>query len=376
MKQLKIGFVLDDSLDTTDGVQQYVLAVGEWLRAQGHDIHYLVGETTRTDIANTHSLSRNVRVRFNGNRMSMPLPASRKKLKTLLRSEQFDVLHVQMPYSPWLAGRIMRTAPAGTKLIGTFHVLPQSKITYYANRLLAIYLHKSLRKFQTIFAVSEAAKDFAREVYGVHATVLPNVVDEPRFRTAEPLREYDDAVTTIMFLGRLVPRKGCLTLLEATTILNQRKNLPPFRVLICGKGPLEEELRQYVSDHNLTNLVAFMGFVPEDKKPRYLASADMLVFPSTGGESFGIVLLEAMATGRAVVLAGDNPGYRNVLGDRPELLFKPLDAFVLANTITTYLRDPQARQLVIDWQKKYVKQFDVSVVGEKLLEAYQTPSKD
>src|SRR5579875_4032120 len=100
---MKIGMVLDDTLDTPDGVQQYVLQVGRWLSAQGHDVHYLVGATTRTDIPNIHSLSRNKQVRFNGNRMSMPLPASRKKLKQFLRTEQFDVLHVQVPYSPFMA---------------------------------------------------------------------------------------------------------------------------------------------------------------------------------------------------------------------------------------------------------------------------------
>ncbi len=95
--RLKIGFVLDDSLDSTDGVQQYMLTMGRWLQKKGHEVHYLVGHTRRPDIANIHSLSRNITVRFNQNRMSIPLGASRRHIKQVLMREQFDVLHVQMP---------------------------------------------------------------------------------------------------------------------------------------------------------------------------------------------------------------------------------------------------------------------------------------
>ncbi|HTH72515.1 MAG TPA: glycosyltransferase family 4 protein, partial [Candidatus Pristimantibacillus sp.] len=108
MARLKIGLVLDDSLDKVDGVQQYVLIVGRWLTAQGHDVHYLVGETKRTDLPGMHSLARNVKVRFNKNRMAIPLPANLRAIRALLKREQFDVLHVQVPYSPALAGRIIK----------------------------------------------------------------------------------------------------------------------------------------------------------------------------------------------------------------------------------------------------------------------------
>src|SRR6185369_17609889 len=92
---MKIGLVLDDTLDTPDGVQQYVVRVGSWLAAHGHDVHYLVGHTTRHDVQNVHSLSRNLRVKFNGNRMSMPLPASPRRLRAFFATQKFDVLHVQ-----------------------------------------------------------------------------------------------------------------------------------------------------------------------------------------------------------------------------------------------------------------------------------------
>jgi len=369
MKSLKIGLVLDDSLDTPDGVQQYVLAIGDWLTRQGHEVHYLVGETSRTDVEHLHSLSKNFKVRFNGNRLSLPLPAKRSRLRQLLTAEQFDVLHVQMPYSPMLAQRLILAAPKRTAIVGTFHVLPYSRMVGAANRLLAWWVRPSLKRFDTIFANTVATQQFIKQIYRRNVTVLPMVIDVDRFAKAKHLPQFDDDKLTIMFLGRLVPRKGCMTLLEAVRILKQRNNLPPFRVVICGKGPLDAELKRYTADQLLDELVTFAGFIAEEDKPSYVASADIMAFPSTGGESFGIVLIEAMAGG-AVTLAGDNPGYRSVLEPHPELLFPADDAFELAKKLSTYLRDAEARVSVQAWQKQYVHQFDVAVVGKQLVKAY------
>src|ERR1700712_493953 len=97
---MKVGFVIDDTLDKPDGVQQYVLTVGRWLAQNGHQVHYLCGETKRGDIPNVHSLTKNAHVRFNGNQLSVPKPANAAKIRQLLDTQQFDVLHIQMPYSP------------------------------------------------------------------------------------------------------------------------------------------------------------------------------------------------------------------------------------------------------------------------------------
>lgn len=367
---LKVGFVLDDSLDTPDGVQQYILTLGTWLTKQGHEVHYLVGETSRRDIPNIHSLSHNVRVKFNGNRMSTPLPVSRRNLRRFLAREQFDVLHVQMPYSPFMAQQVILAAPQQTVVVGTFHIMPHTRTEFRANWLLGILLRRSLKRFDACFAVSVAARDFMQETFKVGADVLPNVVDRTRFAKSAPRPEYDDKKLTIMFLGRLVPRKGCATLLEATRILKQKTNIPPFRVVICGKGPLDAELKQFVKDELLEDLVTFTGFVSEEDKPSYVASADVMTFPSLGGESFGIVLIEAMASERPVVLAADNLGYHSVLGTNPALLFPPGDPYELAKKLAEYLRDSAAREKILSWQKRYVRQFDVAVVGEQLINTY------
>lgn len=370
-KPLKIGLVLDDGLDKPDGVQQYILAIGEWLRGQGHEVRYLVGQTSRNDITGVHSLSRNIRVRSNGNRMSIPLPTSRRKLRKLLASEQFDVLHVQTPYSPFMGGQLVTLADRRTAVIGTFHILPNSRVISLGTKALGIMSRHSLRRFDAMLSVSSAAASFARSTFGVTSTVLPNVVDYKRFHEAKPFSQYDDGTLTILFMGRLVPRKGCLLLLQAVAQLQERDDLPHFRVLVCGRGPLESKLKHFIAKHDLQELVTLVGFVDEADKPHYYASADISVFPSSGGESFGIVLLEAMASGRAVVLAGDNPGYRSVMGSQSELLFNTDTPDDLANSLAHYLQNKSDRQHFQEWGGSYVKQFDVTVVGAKLVDVYQ-----
>lgn len=370
---LKIGLVLDDGLDKPDGVQQYILAVGAWLQSRGHDVRYLVGATERTDIAGVHSLSRNIRVISNGNRMSIPLPTSRRKLREFLQAEQFDVLHVQTPYSPFMGGQLVTLASPGTAVVGTFHILPDSRFISIGNRLLGLWCRRSLRRFDTMLSVSPAAQAFARATFSIDSQVLPNVIDYPRFHEARPLAKYDDKVLTILFLGRLVPRKGCQLLLQAVNKLlssTSRTDLPAFRVVICGRGPLETSLKRYTSQHGLDKIVEFAGFISEADKPAYYASADIAAFPSRGGESFGIVLLEAMASGKAAILAGDNPGYRSVMDPRPELLFNAADSAALAKKLEQFLVDKGLRQEAAIWGESYTATFDVELVGKKLEDIY------
>ncbi len=370
MNTYKIAFVLDDSLDTTDGVQQYVLNVGRWLADQGHTVHYIVGETKRTDLPHVHSIGRNVKVRFNQNRMSIPLPVSKRKIRKLLEREEYDIIHVQMPYSPFLGGRVVRAASTHTGIVGTFHIAPHTKMVHFANTLLRLIVGGSLRRFDEIMSVSRVAQSFAWDAYRVESAVVPNTLDLTPFYSPKPFKEYE-ASTNIVFFGRLVERKGCQYFLRAIRRLRQDKALPDdCKVIICGKGPMEDSLKAYVRQHRLQKMVTFTGFVSEEDKPRYLATGDVIVYPSTGGESFGIVLLEGMAAGRGVVIAGDNPGYAGVLGERSEALFEPTNEEAFARKIQKYLASPKLRQEAHDWQQQFVRRFDVPNVVDEILVVY------
>lgn len=370
-KPLKIGFVLDDGLDSPDGVQQYILALGDWLRSRGHEVRYLVGQTSRSDIEGLYSLSRNMKVRFNGNSLSMPLPTSTRKLRHVLQDEEFDVLHIQVPYSPFMGHKLIMAAGPATAIVGTFHIAPNYWVSTAGNRLLGLWLHRSLRRFDKMLSVSSAAADFASLTFRVDSEISPNVIDYKRFHAAKPFDRYRDGRPVILFLGRLVPRKGCMHLLEAVSRLAGRSDLPDFRVLICGTGPVEHHLKQYVAKHGLDDFVEFIGFVPEADKPRYYASADIAAFPSTAGESFGIVLLEAMASGSAAIIAGDNPGYRSVLVSRPELLVDPNDTEALSTRLARYLQDDGLRREIAGWGARFTKTYDVDLVGKRLTSIYE-----
>ncbi|HSX32532.1 MAG TPA: glycosyltransferase family 4 protein [Candidatus Saccharimonadales bacterium] len=366
----RVGFVFDDSLDKPDGVQQFVLIMGQWLASQGHEVHYLTGETKRTDLPNMHSLSKNVSVRFNHNRMAIPLPANRRRLKKLLRDMQFDVLHVQMPYSPFLAGRIISAADPGTAVVGTFHIAPHSELVTAANKLLGIWSKRTLKRFDAITATSAPAAAFAKQTFGIDCQVVPLPIRLDGFRNATPFDRYKEG-KRVMFLGRLVERKGCQYLLQATNLIFKEGDWPKdTKLIICGSGPLEAKLKQYVRATKMDSIVEFAGQITEEDKPHYLASADVVVYPSTGGESFGVVLLEAMAACNGIVLAGNNPGYASVLADRPQQLFDPRNPADLAKRLLGALDFDDMRTKARDWQRTYVETFDVPQVGKRFYEVY------
>jgi phosphatidylinositol alpha-mannosyltransferase len=353
-----------------DGVQQYVIGIGEWLRGQGHDVHYLVGETHQRELPNIHSLARNVSVRFNGNTTTIPLPTSYRKLKRFLQQEHFDILHIQSPHSPFMGQRLILAAPGGTVIFSTFHILPDGWLPVVGTRLLGWWLRPSLKRIDKMVVASPSVADFAKKVFGLDSEQLPMVFDYDLFHEAAPLAEYDDGVPMILFFGRLVPRKGCAKLLEAVNLLKSRPDAPKFRVVVAGKGELRSELESYVNKHGLTDMVSFVGYVEEVQKPRLYASSYITVFPSRGGESFGIVLLEGLASGRAAVLAGDNPGYRAVMENGPELLFDPLNAKQLADRLQVLLADKTKHDAAAAWGENYSRDFDIAAVGRRLETMY------
>jgi phosphatidylinositol alpha-mannosyltransferase len=372
---MKIGLVLDASLDNPDGVQQYMIDIGEWLSRNGHDVHYLVGQSSRSDLNNIHSLSKNVGVKFNGNKTTIPLPTSKRKLSKFLNEQNFDILHVQVPYSPFLAHRIIMTANPTTAIVGTFHVVAYSKLVSFSTRILGLLVRSSLKKFDELVSTSTASAEFAKQAFGVDTGVLPCVIDYSRFHDAESLKKFSDDKLNILFLGRLVPRKGCQLLIEAVISLNMRKDVPAFRVIICGTGELKDKISSLVKNNNLEDIVSIEGFVDEEVKPSYYASADISVFPSSGGESFGIVLLEAMASGKSVVLAGNNVGYKTVMNPRKELLFNVQSSDQLADKLLLYLNDAGRRVEMKKWGEEYSKKFDVNIIGTKLVGIYKSAIK-
>jgi phosphatidylinositol alpha-mannosyltransferase len=240
-----------------------------------------------------------------------------------------------------------------------------------ANRALGVWVRRTLRRFDAMTATSVPAQDFARQTFHVDSQVVPLPVRLGQFDSATPLPALAKG-RNVVFLGRLVERKGCQYVLRAVAQL-QRGGLWPAgtHVYICGKGPLEQPLKNYAKSHGIDTIVTFVGFITEADKPRYLAAADVAIYPSTGGESFGIVLLEAMAASRGAVLGGNNPGYASVLAPHPDSLFDPHDTPGLAGRLLTLLTDDAQRTAYRTWQRQYVRQFDVPAVGKQFIAIYE-----
>lgn len=374
---LTIGLVIDDSLDRPDGVQQHVLTLGAWLTAQGHEVHYLTSTTRRSDLAHVHSLARNLRLRFNGNRLGIPLPAPAAGIAALLQSTDFDVLHVNMPYSPLLAGRVVARARPGTVVVGTFHILPWTFLTHWGTRLLGLVQRRQLRRFSQVVAVSRPAADFAAEALRVAPVVIGNPVDVTRFSQARDAERAGrvgsavlDAPVRIVFLGRLVERKGAAELVRAVVRMRTLTSRP-VHVVLGGTGPLKESLEALVRDNGLGEAVELIGYVTEEDKADLLAGADVVALPSTGGESFGISVVEALAASRGVVLAGDNPGYRTVMDGLEDQLVDATDVDAFAALLAHFVVDADARASASERQVAAAARFDVEVIGTAVVTVYR-----
>jgi phosphatidylinositol alpha-mannosyltransferase len=275
-----------------------------------------------------------------------------------------------MPTNPLMGSRVVARSD-DTPVVGTFHMVGGTWFINSGAHVMRLLQKRTWGRISRFLSVSTAARDFEWKYFKVNSEVSPNMVEMEHFSKGEAKPFLQGQNGTIIFLGRLVERKGAIHLLKAVRILQSRQQLDGVRVNICGDGELRKELEDFVATHQLQDNVFFHGFIDPEEKNDFLASADVAVYPSTGGEAFGIVLIEAMATGKTVVLGGDNSGYRTVLGGREELLFDPTNHAVLADKLLHYLQDKKAAQSAIDWQTEEVRQYDVNVVGQEMVDIYR-----
>jgi phosphatidyl-myo-inositol alpha-mannosyltransferase len=227
-------------------------------------------------------------------------------------------------------------------------------------------LRPTLKRFVRIVAVSSASAKFANGFYGIDAGVIPNPVQLKLFKTSQ-IRENRHE---IVFLGRLVKRKGAAELIEAFYELT--KTNPLARLVIAGAGPQMASLKSTVARLDLSDRVRFLGYINEKDKPAILGSAAIACFPALYGEAFGIVLIEAMAAGTKVVVGGNNPGYASVLGGQPELLINPRDPKSFARRLNELLNNQPKRQQINDWLQNEVKKYDIDVVGCQIIQIYDS----
>jgi phosphatidylinositol alpha-mannosyltransferase len=280
----------------------------------------------------------------------------------MLEREQFDLLHFHEPFVPFLSPIILRLSTSVN--IATFHAYGGFSPSYeFGSKVMkgeAARLHGRI-------AVSGAAKHFIDRYFPGEYKVIPNGVDVDRFQRAVPLARWQDGTRNILFVGRFEPRKGLLELLKAYRIL--RKTGCECRILVVGTGPLGKEARRYVATRRLRG-VEFLGRVSDEEKAQLYRTADVYVSPATGGESFGIVLLEAMAAGTAIV-ASDIHGYKGVVRrGREALLVPPNEPKPLAAAIARLLREDDLRAEMASAGRERAQEFSWERVTAKVDDFY------
>lgn len=338
------------------------------MSSQGHSVSYLVGESKISGWQNgrVYSLSKNLRLSWAGNRLSISLIPRYKKIKQVIQARKFDVIHVQVPYSPFMSQLVINRASTRTAVVGTVHVFPSGWLSEIGSKLLRLIYGRSLKRFDEILSVSSAAQTYAKESFNQSTRVIPNAVD---LSALMGVAEHNGSeVKKIVFLGRLVDRKGCEYLLRAFKLTFE--NLPQTKLVIAGDGPERKKLERLSESLGINENTVFLGRVSEEEKARLFASADIACFPSLYGESFGIVLIEAMAAGAKIVLGGDNPGYSSVLGERKELLVNPKDTKLFTARLQKLLTDDELATELQRWQKAQLHKYDISTVGRQIEAVY------
>jgi len=332
---MKIGLVSPYVYPLPGGVTQHVRYLYENLRLRGHEVRILTSShgLQRSSEGDVIRLGKGFSVPSNGSMGTVTLsPRFVSQARDLLDEERFDVLHFHEPFVPFLSLVLLNQSRSVN--IGTFHAYGGWSPSYeFGARALRGYgerLHGRI-------AVSAAARHFIDRYFPGDYKVIPNGVDVTRFQRAVPLTRWQDGTRNILFVGRFEPRKGVLELLKAYRTL--RKNgYENTRLLLVGGGPQEREARRYIATRRLQG-VHFLGRVSDDEKDQLFRTCDVYVSPATGRESFGIVLLEAMAAG-APIVASDIHGYKGVVRrGREALLVPPKDSDAIATAVGRLLDD-------------------------------------
>jgi phosphatidyl-myo-inositol alpha-mannosyltransferase len=366
-RNLRVALVYDDSLDRYRGVPQYVISLARGLTQRGHRVELLVGQSRSSSLGEipVHSLSRNIRVRFNGNRLSMPLLSQAREIDRVMEDGRFDVVHVQVPYSPLMASRVISRAADSAAVVGTFHVASEKVLPRVGSRLLASVTLRSLRRFDAMMSVSRCAARFAHSYYGIDSHIVPNMVDVDFLRSNG--RDGGCAgASTVAYVGALVHRKGPDLLVEA--VLRLRRSRPEVTLVVAGEGPLRGKLERMVEAAGAGSSIRLVGEVGERRKAELLGAAQVACFPSRYGESFGIVLLEGIAAGAGVVLAGDNHAYSELFAACPGALC-PVSPTALARRLEQLL-DPRRRAPLRAAQETLLDSYRMEDITEQVLGVY------
>ncbi len=362
---MRIGMVCPYSFDVPGGVQSHVLQLAEVLQARGQDVSVLAPSSPHVELPDyVVSAGRAVPIPYNGSVARLQIsPAVSGKIRRWLADGEFDVLHLHEPNAPSVSMWALRIAEG--PIVATFHTSTTKSL------MLSVFgglLQPMQEKIIGRIAVSDLARRWQMEALGSDAVEIPNGVDVAAMASAPLFDGYPRPAKTVLFLGRYdESRKGMAVLIDALPNLVER--FPGVQVLIVGRGN-EDEL--HAKAGSLAGHLRFLGLVDDAAKASAMRSADVYCAPNLGGESFGIVLVEAMAAGTPVV-ASDLHAFRRVLRDgEAGRLVAVGDSAALAEGLIAVLEDESLAKGYAAAGADAVRRYDWPVVANQIMRVYET----
>ena len=364
---MKIALVSPYDFASFGGVTKHVTHLAAEFKRAGHEVHIIApcsGELPVDPPAPLHRLGHPVSFPANGSIARVGVGSRLgKEVGQIMASGGFDIVHLHEPLVPALPLAVLRASRATN--IGTFHAFRRSNLAYFYGKPILRYFFAKLHGRIT---VSQAARDFVAERFRADYRVIPNGIDFERFSRPRPrIERFDDGRQNVLFVGRLEKRKGLSYLLRAWGRVHE--DVPEARLIVVGGGGGLKHYRAFVRARTLDDIV-FAGEVSDVELLDYYHTADIFCAPSTGGESFGMVLLEAMAAGKPIVttnIAGYNEVVTHGAGG---LLVPPKDSDRLADAVISLLRDPELRAKLGTEGRRSAEQYAWPRVAEQVLEYY------
>jgi len=362
---MRIGMVCPYTWEVPGGVREHVSGLAEALMELGHQVSVIAPADDDAVLPPyVVPAGRAVPVPYNGSvaRLSFGF-LSAGRVRRWLKDGDFDVLHVHEPAAPSLS--LLACWVADGPIVATMHAaMPRSRVLHAAGPILA----SALEKINGRIAVAEAARSTLVEHMGGDAVLIPNGVNVRRYEKAEPLAGFPGTGGTLGFLGRMdEPRKGLDILLAAFSLLAAER--PELRLLIAGRGDQEDALYQVPAPYR--DRVILLGQVSDEDRVRMLHSVDVFCAPNTGGESFGYVLVEAMASGAPIVASNIDAFHQVLRGGEAGELFEVGDPVGLAAAASRLLDDPGHRAALASAAMAAIREFDWSVIARDVLRVYE-----
>ncbi len=369
---MKIGLVSSEPFYFPGGVQEHVRGLYRFFNSKGHKVKIIAPRYREEENygKNVILVGDSFKFSWNGSKGNISYCFDMEELRAILDKENFDVLHFHN--TGLFTGLEILSLSHSTNVI-TLHALPDHSLFYNFTRPFINLFAKGVSdRFAGVIVISKPLLDyfgFLKKHVDGHLAVIPSGIDMKRFRPDnKKIEEFVDGKKNILFVGRLDKRKGLPYLIDAFRMVKRKAD--GVRLIIVGDGDDREMWERDVEKMNLTDVV-FVGSQTNEDLPRYYATADIFCSPAVKGESFGVVLLEAMSSGKPIV-AFANKGYREVLRDYDSrFLVKPKNTHGLANAILTLVNDRKLREKLGRWGLKESRKYSWDVVGERVLKFYE-----